>query len=634
MINNFKIKVIELFRNYSLPKWFVLFIDVSGVFITFIIAYLLRYNLQPDTFNWKFAINQGLLVTGIYLIYMLLFKSYTGLIRQTTIKDTFIIAVTNTSSYLTILLITLISRKIALFSVFNISFSIGMIHFGAVTVALIFLRILIKMFYVFVSIPSSNKRNVLIYGSGNTGLIVKRVLQSDPRSGYQIRGFIDDDSKLHGKKVDGYPVYPMKVLTKKFVESEGIAVFIFAIRTISIDKKREVLESAFELGLEILDTPTFDQWLNGNLQIKQLRKVQLEDLLGREPITLDLLRIEKGLRNKVILVTGAAGSIGSEIVRQLMKFDYKQLILVDQAETPSFFLNNELKEKYPDSNYKLIIGDITNELKMEFVFRRYKPEIIFHAAAYKHVPVMEANPHESFRTNVGGTKVVSDLAIKYKAEKFVMISSDKAVNPTNVMGATKKVCELLVHAQSVRSDIKTKFITTRFGNVLGSNGSVIPLFRKQIADGGPVTITHPDITRFFMTIPEACQLVLEAGFMGKGGEIFIFDMGKPIKIIDIAIKLIRLSGLIPYEDIEIKFTGLRPGEKLFEELFAETEQQLPTHNPKISIAKISENNYECIIPKINAVLADIYNKTGTEVVESMMEIVPGYVSDYSPIPKF
>jgi len=489
------------------------------------------------------------------------------------------------------------------------------------------------MFYVFVSVPTSNKKNVLIYGAGNTGLIVRRVIQGDPRSSYQLKGFVDDDSKMQGKKVDGYPVYSLKVLNKDFIQSEGISVFIFAIKDISVEKKRGVLESVVGLGLEVFDTPVFDQWLNGDLKVKQLRKVELEDLLGREPITLDLLRIQKGLRDKVILVTGAAGSIGSEIVRQLMKFEYRQLILVDQAETPSFYLNNEIKEKYKEANYKLIIGDVTNEPKMEFVFRRYKPDIVFHAAAYKHVPVMEANPHESFRTNVGGTKVVSDLAIKYKAEKFVMISSDKAVNPTNVMGATKKVCELFVHAQAKRSDIKTKFITTRFGNVLGSNGSVIPLFRKQIAEGGPITITHPDITRFFMTIPEACQLVLEAGFMGKGGEIFIFDMGKPIRILDIAIKLIQLSGLVPYEDIEIRFTGLRPGEKLYEELFADTEQQLMTHNPKITIAKVSDADFDCIISKINSTLSDIYNKTGTEVIEAMMDIVPGYVSDYSIVHK-
>lgn len=629
MINKLKYWVIQIFRDHSLPRWVVLALDLTAVYITFMFAYLLRYNLEPFAFSAGMALRQGLFVSAVYLGFMLLYKSYSGLIRQTTIKDTFVLGVTTTSALFMLYIVTYLSRSISIENFFNISFAILTIHYVTVTVSLTFFRVLIKMFYVFVSVPTSNKKNVLIYGSGNTGLIVRRVIQSDPRSAYQLKGFIDDNIKLKGKKVDGYPVFPRKVLTKEFIESQGISVFIFAIKDITAERKREVLESVIELGLEILDTPTFDQWLNGDLQVKQLRKVDLEDLLGREPITLDLLRIEKGLRNKTILVTGAAGSIGSEIVRQLMKFDYKQLILVDQAETPSFFLNNELKEKYPGAAYKIIIGDITNELKMDFVFSRYRPEIVFHAAAYKHVPVMEANPHESFRTNVGGTKVVSDLAIKYKTEKFVMISSDKAVNPTNVMGATKKVCELLVHAQARRSDIKTRFITTRFGNVLGSNGSVIPLFKKQIAEGGPITITHPEITRFFMTIPEACQLVLEAGFMGKGGEIFIFDMGKPIKILDIAIKLIRLSGLVPYEDIDIKVTGLRPGEKLYEELFADTEQQLLTHNPKISIAKVAQADYHCIIPKINDTLSDIYNKTGTEVVEAMMEIVPGYTSKYA-----
>ena len=574
------------------------------------------------------AMRQGVFVSAVYLGFMFLYKSYSGLIRQTTIKDTFVLGITTTSSLIILYIITYFSRSISIENFFNISFAILTIHYVTVTASLTFFRVLIKMFYVFVSVPTSNKKNVLIYGSGNTGLIVRRVIQSDPRSAYQLKGFIDDNSKLQGKKVDGYPVFSGKVLTKEFIKSEGISVFIFAIKDITAEKKRKVLESVIELGLEILDTPSFDQWLNGDLQVKQLRKVELEDLLGRDSITLDLLRIEKGLRNKTILITGAAGSIGSEIVRQLMKFDYKQLILVDQAETPSFYLNNELKEKFPGSNYKLIVGDVTNELKMDFVFRRYRPEIVFHAAAYKHVPVMEANPHESFRTNVGGTRIVSDMAIKYKAEKFVMISSDKAVNPTNVMGATKKVCELLVHAQAKRSDSKTKFITTRFGNVLGSNGSVIPLFKKQISEGGPVTITHPDITRFFMTIPEACQLVLEAGFMGNGNEIFIFDMGEPIKILDIALNLIRLSGLVPYEDINIIYTGLRPGEKLYEELFSESEQQLPTHNPKISIAKVADADYYCIMQKINSTLTDIYQKTGTEVVESMMEIVPGYTSKY------
>ncbi len=628
MINRLKHRTIEIFRNHSLPRWFVLFIDITAVFLTFLVAYLLRFNFDLHIFSMLVAVNQAVLICTAYLVFMFLFKSYTGLIRQTTVKDTFIIAVTNSSAFLVLIILTVASRRLNLNSYLNIPLSILSIHYVAVTVALIFFRVSIKMFYVYVSVPSSNRKNVLIYGSGETGIIVKRVLESDPRSGYQLKGFIDDNLKLQGKKVDGFPVYSINVLTKDFIESEGIKVFIFAIKNLSATKKKEILESVINLGLEIFDTPSFDTWLNGHLQVKQLRKVQIEDLLGRDPIKLDLRRIEEGLRNKTILVSGAAGSIGSEIVRQLTRYKYKQLILIDQAETPCFYLDNELKDKFSTCHFEMIIGDVTNEVRMDQIFRKYRPDVIFHAAAYKHVPVMEANPHEAFRVNVGGTKIMSELAIKYKAEKFVMISTDKAVNPTNVMGASKKVCELLVQAQARRLGTDTQFVTTRFGNVLGSNGSVIPLFKKQIADGGPVTITHPDITRFFMTIPEACQLVLEAGFMGNGGEIFIFDMGEPVKILDIAIRLIQLSGLEPYDDIEIKFTGLRPGEKLYEELFADSEQQLPTHNPKISIARVADADYETIYLKINNTLNVIYKKSGTEIIEAMKEIVPGYTSKF------
>jgi FlaA1/EpsC-like NDP-sugar epimerase len=310
-----------------------------------------------------------------------------------------------------------------------------------------------------------------------------------------------------------------------------------------------------------------------------------------------------------------------------MRFNTKQLIIVDQAETPSFYLGEELKSKLPDCNFRIVIGDVTRQEYMEEIFRRYKPDIVFHAAAYKHVPMMELHPHEAFRVNVGGTKIISDLSIKYKAEKFVMISSDKAVNPTNVMGATKKICELLVHSQSKRKGIKTQFITTRFGNVLGSNGSVIPLFNKQIADGGPVTITHPDITRFFMTIPEACQLVLEAGFMGNGGEIYVFDMGEPVKVLDVAINLIRLSGLEPHKDIKIKVVGLRPGEKLYEELFSMDEPMIHTHHPKISIAQVASYDFETLVSKIDLILSSLNKMSETKVIEEMLAIVPGYTTN-------
>jgi len=460
---------------------------------------------------------------------------------------------------------------------------------------------------------------------------VKRLIEGDPKLQYKLKGFIDDDKKIQGKKVDGYPVFSRRVLKKSFIENEDIKVFIIAINRIAPAKKKEVIESMIGFGCEILDTPSFDTWMNGRLEVKNLKKVKFEDLLGRDPITLDLDKIQKGLTGKTILVTGGAGSIGSEIARQLTRFNTKQLVLVDQAETASFFLGEELKNNYPDCNFRIIIGDVTRPEYMEEIFRKYQPEVVFHAAAYKHVPIMEVHPHEAFRVNVGGTKIISELAIKYKAEKFVIISTDKAVNPTNVMGATKKICELLVHAQSNRKGIETQFITTRFGNVLGSNGSVIPLFNKQIADGGPVTITHPDITRFFMTIPEACQLVLEAGFMGNGGEIYVFDMGEPVKVLDVAINLIRLSGLEPHKDIKIKYVGLRPGEKLFEELFSEDEPMIPTHHPKISIAQVADNDFDTINAKINKILGSLNQMSEIMVIEEMQKIVPGYKSKFELI---
>jgi FlaA1/EpsC-like NDP-sugar epimerase len=631
MIKLIKSRIIEIFRNHSLPRWLVLLIDMAVVFFAFLIAYMLRFNFEIYTFEISLAFRQAYLVLAIYSLFMLVFKSYSGMIRHTTIKDTYKIIITNFAAVSVLFIITLLSRRYEWKPLFNISLSILVIHFGAVTILLFLFRVFVKIFYEFASSSSHDRKNVIIYGSGEMGIAVRRVIEGDPTSQYRVKCYIDDDRKIQGKKVNGYPVYSHKILKKDFIKNEDIKAFIIATNNLAPVKKKEVIESVIKLGCEILETPSIDTWFNGLLDVKNLKKVKFEDLLGRDPITLDLEKIQKGLRGKTILVTGAAGSIGSEIARQLLRFNTKQLILLDQAETPAFYLEEELKSKGSGFNFKIIIGDVTRPEIMERVFSLYKPEVIFHAAAYKHVPVMEAHPHEAFRINVGGTKIVSELAIKYKAEKFVMISSDKAVNPTNIMGATKKICELLVHAQSRRTGIETQFITTRFGNVLGSNGSVIPLFNKQIAAGGPVTITHPDITRFFMTIPEACQLVLEAGFMGNGGQIYVFDMGEPVKVLDVALNLIRLSGFEPHRDIKVKFIGLRPGEKLYEELFSEDEPRMPTHHPKISIAQIAENDFEIIYSKIDKILGSLYKMSETKVIEEMQHIVPGYQSKFELI---
>jgi FlaA1/EpsC-like NDP-sugar epimerase len=486
---------------------------------------------------------------------------------------------------------------------------------------------MIKTFYEFITTSvSNNRKNVMIFGAGGMGLAVKRIVQSEINSGFRIKGFIDDNRKLQGKTVNGYKVYSQKTLTSGFVEKGKIKVIILAISDLHPSRKEEIVKLALDLDLDILETPPVDNWLHGQLTLRQLHKVKLEDLLGREPIQLNMQMIEKGLKGKTILVTGAAGSIGSEIVRQLTRFSTGRIVLVDQAETPVFYLMNELKLKYSASSVSIIIADITNRQKMENIFRKYRPEIVFHAAAYKHVPVMEGQPHEAFRVNVGGTVIVTKLSVKYGVEKFVMISTDKAVNPTNVMGASKRICELYMQAMAYIKDIKTQFVTTRFGNVLGSNGSVIELFTQEIEKGGPVTITHPDMTRFFMTTSEACQLVLEAGFMGNGGEIYVFDMGKQIKIVDLANHMIKLSGFVPGKEIQIMFTGLRPGEKLHEELLSDKEVSRPTHNPKITIAVNKMINYGELLPKIEETLDSLYKKTDQEVVSAMKEMVPEYVS--------
>jgi len=628
MINKFKDRIIRIFRKYSLPRWLVFLIDSVIVLATFMFACMLRFNLVISAIKPELAWRQGLLVLGLYAIVMLIVKSYSGLIRQTTIKDTFNIIITTTVSTATLIIIDFINRKFGQIPLFNIPLSILLIHYGIVTIILIFFRVFIKMFYEFASSTTRERKNVIIYGAGEMGVTVKRMIDGEARSGLRAAVMIDDNWRLQGKKVDGIQVYSQAILTEDFTLRNGIKVFIFAISHLPPKTKKLVLEKVISLGLEILETPELTSWLNGHLDVKQLRKVKFEDLLGREPITLNLERISSGLENKTILVTGAAGSIGSEIVRQLTKFRCKKMILVDQAETPAFFLENEMANKFQDCPCKILIADITRKEKLDHIFKKYKPEIVFHAAAYKHVPMMEAHPHEAFRVNVGGTKLLSEYAIKYGVEKFVLVSSDKAVNPTNVMGATKKICELYVRALPWKQAVNTQFVITRFGNVLGSNGSVIPLFRKQIEEGGPVTVTDQRISRYFMTIPEACQLVLEAGFMGKGGEIYVFDMGEAVKIIDIANNLIRLSGLEPGVDIRIKYTGLRPGEKLYEELFSNDEPQLPTYHPKINIAKVTEFDTEAILVKIDRLLADLYTLTGRQVIERMQGIVPEYTSKY------
>lgn len=621
----FREKAAYLFRRYSLPRWMLYTHDITAVYLTFIFAYLLRFNLITSDFPVNNSLIQGIFAAIVYALFTLIYRSHAGLIRHTTLTDVMHVFLTTTSSAILLFICSLLHHSLGFSGNLRIPISVILIHYVLISVYLFFMRIAVKLLFRFAtSSLKGSKRKVLIYGAGEMGFIVKRVLVSDPRGGFDVVGFIDDNRQLQGKKINGIPVFHPRVLTTDFSQHHKIETLIIAIRTLSLDRKSSIIRRAMDAGLEILETPAIDKWLNGQLEIRQLQKVKLEDLLGRDPIKLDMDLIRKGLHKRTILVTGAAGSIGSEIVRQLSRFSMQKIILVDQAETPLFHIKNELRRRFSHVNFKAILGDVCNYSKMDDVFDKYHPEIVFHAAAYKHVPLMEENPHEALRVNIGGTQVITDLAIKYGVKKFVMISTDKSVNPTNLMGASKHICELLVQSKTKLEGVKTQFVITRFGNVLGSNGSVIPIFKKQIKDGGPVTVTHPDITRYFMTIPEACELVLEAGFMGKGGEIFVFDMGEPVRILDLANNMIKLSGYEPGKDIKIEFVGLRPGEKLYEEVLSDKENILPTHHKKIKIAQIEDRDYELITTRISYALNNIYRLSDQDIITLFEEIVPEY----------
>jgi len=493
-------------------------------------------------------------------------------------------------------------------------------------VLLIFYRIQFKTYYLETINPSKQKKNIVIFGAGESGILTKRVFDRDQISKYNVMAFFDEDPNKIGMTLESL-IVKSYVQLPDYLDKYNISFLIISIQNLPAAKKNEITEIALQHNVKVLVVPPVMKWINGELSFKQIRKIKIEELLEREPIELDKTLVSKDLLSKTIMITGAAGSIGSEIVRQIMEFDYSKLVLIDNAETPSFFLTNQCMARRQMRNIDILLVDITDKVRMDDIMSKYKPDVIYHAAAYKHVPLMEENVNSSIKVNVEGTKNLADLAVKYGTQKFVMVSTDKAVNPTSVMGTSKRIAEIYVQSLNFEQE-QTKFITTRFGNVLGSNGSVIPVFGEQIENGGPITVTHPEITRYFMTISEACQLVITAGAMGKGGEIFIFDMGESVKIYDLAVKMVKLSGLTLGKDITIEFSGLRQGEKLYEELLANQENTKQTEHEKIMIADVRRYSYSDVSQKINALIG-LKDNDPFEIVKEMKAIVPEYKSQNS-----
>ncbi len=597
-------------------------IDMSVVAFSIILAYLLRFNFHiPDSEigQWPLVFT---FILGIRALSFLISKTYAGIIRYTSTEDAvriFVVILTGS-------LIFMAANVISYYFVnekYVVPFSIIIIEFLAVLFGMVTFRILVKISYLQMINPSGKSINVVIFGAGEAGVITKRALDRDLGIKYKVIAFVDDDKNKTGKKLEGVPIIKFEKLDE-LLASQPVESVIISVQKLDAAKKQAIVDVCLKYDTKVLSVPPVSSWINGELSFNQIKKIKIEDLLERDVIRLDEEKINRELNGKTVLITGAAGSIGSELVRQILKYSPKKLVLLDQAESALFDLEIEITEKYPGENFEIAVTDICNEVRMERAFKIFKPEIVYHAAAYKHVPMMENNPSEALYTNVKGTKTVADLAVKHGVQKFIMISTDKAVNPTNVMGASKRIAEIYI--QSLNQKSETRFITTRFGNVLGSNGSAVMLFRKQIENGGPVTVTHPEVIRYFMTIPEASQLVLEAGSMGTGGEIFLFDMGKPVKIIDLAKRMIKLSGLEPEKDIPVKFTGLRPGEKLYEELLNDQENTLPTHHPQIMIGKVRQYDFDEISKLIDELIDLFGSQDNFAIVKKMKEIVPEYKS--------
>ena len=618
----------------SFSKWLVLLFDCFLFFISFWIYVLIKYIYNIEYLNFQYELIHMLPLFVAFLINSFIFGSYQGLVRYSGFGDVkkigFVCLGTFILAFMTKTIVVRFIDPSNMFIVQKWFLShtevcfVSMLVFIFMTIS----RLIIRRIYNENISHKQDPIKTIIYGAGDAGIITKKALEQDTSCYYDIVAFADDSNSKVGKTINGIPVYkPSKILNQDYISKNNIQTIILALPSVSKEQRTKIINEIINLGLVIKSVPHLNNWIDNDLTANQIEDIKIEDLLGREPIVLGKENVTEGLRGKVVMVTGAAGSIGSEICRQVLHYKPKKLILLDQAESPLYDIQFELRNNEPYRSFNVpmefVIGNVKDNVKMREVFSKHQPQIVYHAAAYKHVPLMEEFPYEAVFVNVLGTKNVADLAIEFEVEKFVMVSTDKAVNPTNVMGATKRIAE--IYTQSRKSE-KTAFVTTRFGNVLGSNGSVIPLFKKQLAYGGPLTVTDRNIIRYFMTIPEACSLVLEAGVMGEKGDIFVFDMGEPVKIYDLAKKMIKLSHK---QNIEIEITGLRPGEKLYEELLSTKENTIPTEHAKIMRAKVRRYTEEEVNEKIDTLINLISTCDDFKIVAQMKNIVPEFISNNS-----
>lgn len=613
-----------------LPRWLVLLFDIfTCVFAIYITKFVVSSISLHQIESLYLSPSEGIIL-GVNVFFFLILRTYAGLLRHSTFIDALKLFIASSFTFGFLSITHFVYKYFTSVELFSVG---KLVIFFTVSYSLLFLiRVFVKqIFQVSYNIIGGGKiSKTLIYGSDSNAIAIAKALQYETPQRFKVVGFITNKSNQKSKQIFGLPIIPKNRKISTLLRSKGAESLIISDNKINQKERLKIVDDCLEYNFKVFRAPLVSDIEDEKALTKQIQNIQIEDLLERDPIVLENKLIAKDLYQKVVFITGAAGSIGSEIVRQISNYDPKRIILIDQAETPLYQIQSEILKSFPEIDFEFIISDVVNYDKLNRLFEKYKPDIVYHAAAYKHVPLMESNPSEAILVNIQGSKNLADLSLKFDVDKFVMVSTDKAVNPSNVMGASKRIAEMYVqslHFHTRQSpNFKTNFITTRFGNVLGSNGSVVPLFKKQIEEGGPLTITHPEIIRYFMTIPEACQLVLEAASMGKGGEIFIFDMGKAVKIIDLATKIIKLAGFVPYKDIDIEIIGLRPGEKLYEELLNDKTKTLPTYNQKIMIAKVEAENYNRISEEIS-ILVDYAKQFNThKMVTQMKVIVPEYRS--------